>query len=90
MNNPLTKLVEWAEGEISRGRKIVLFSVIFSFIIMTFIMMVASFFGLPLNEFKWYYGTFAVVAGSAIGFYTGTTPKKLEDIVDKVSKEKSE
>ncbi len=86
MYSRMQRLVEWAEVEISRGRKIVLFSIIFSFVILTFLIFIASLAGLPMEEFKWYYGTFALIVGSAIGFYTGTSPKNLDKVIDKIDK----
>jgi len=73
----MKKLVEWAEGEVSRGRKIVLFSVIFFFILITLLAFIIFTLGYGdrIKDFFPYYTTFGVLAGTAVGFYTGTSPK---------------
>lgn len=74
----MKKLIEWAELEISRGRKLMLFSIIFVFMLLTigiFLVFVLGF-GAYLTGFYTYYTTYSVVAGTAIGFYTSTKSTK--------------
>ena len=76
----MKKLIEWAEGEVSRGRKITLFSIIFTFIFITLLtfLMYAVGYGGNLEKFFTYYTAFGVLAGTAVGFYTGTSPSKID------------
>jgi len=81
------KLIEWAEGEVSRGRKIALFSVIFSSIFLTFAVLVASWVPTTntwMDGFFPYFASFMVLAGTAVGFYCGTKPKVIDTKSGKV------
>ena len=71
----MKKLIEWAEAEVARGRKLMLFSTIITFLMVTVAVMVLVAMGKEMGGFLGYYYTFATVAGVAIGFYTGTTAK---------------
>ncbi|EJF05973.1 hypothetical protein ThvES_00019620 [Thiovulum sp. ES] len=70
-------LIEWAELEPTRGRKVALFTSIFSFILLTFIILVLYAFGLSdrLEGFFNYYTSLGLLAVTSVGFYTGTSPK---------------
>lgn len=87
--------VEWAEGDLSRGRKVALFSVIFMSLFLTFFVFMACILIGPkdwCDAFFPYYVTFISLAGVAVGFYTGTQPKgvkltpKVTDEVDTETK----
>ena len=87
------KLIIWSEEEPTRARKIMLFSVVFSFIILTFIILIACFFKLKIINFLSFYSIYAGIAGIAIGFYTGTNAnsdkiENLTNIFKKVEKNK--
>ena len=72
----MKKLIEWTEAEVSRGRKLMLFSTIIIFLLVTIADMVLVAIGKEMGGFLGYYYSFATVAAVAIGFYTGTTAKK--------------
>ena len=72
----MRRLIEWAEKDIARGRKLMLFSTIFCFLIVTLTVLVLIAVGRDMSGFTTFYYSFATIAGVAIGFYTGTTPKR--------------
>ncbi len=72
----MRKLIEWAEGDVARARKLMLFSTIFTYLIVTISVLILSAVGKPLEGFQAYYYSFSTVAAVAIGFYTGTTSNK--------------
>ncbi len=53
-----------------------LFSTIFTYLIVTIAVLILSAVGKPLEGFQAYYYSFSTVAAVAIGFYTGTTSNK--------------
>jgi hypothetical protein len=71
----MKKLIEWAEAEVTRARKLMLFSTIFVYLIITFAVLILYAIGKPLTGFEAYYFSFSSVAAVAIAFYTGTTAK---------------
>ena len=68
----LKKLIEWTEQEITRARKIILFSVVFTFLLVSVAVLLMIIYKIPVDGYLGYYGIFAGLAGTAIGFYTGT------------------
>lgn len=89
----IKNLIEWAEGEVSRGRKIALFSVIFASIFLTFAILAASWVKTTnpwMDAFFPYFASFMVLAGTAVGFYCGTKPKVIDTKSGKVSLESSD
>jgi hypothetical protein len=74
-NSMFKKLIEWTESEASRARKIVLFSVVFSFLFVSVAILIMMVYKIPVDSYIGYYGIFAGIAGTAIGFYTGTDAK---------------
>lgn len=74
----MKKLIEWVEKEPSRARRVMLFSIIFTYLILTIMIAVAIYFGADMDKFTSYYYSFSSVAAIAIGFYAGTKPKMLE------------
>ena len=74
----MKKLIEWAEGEVSRGRKLILFSTVFAYIFISIGALFLHGVGVDLSGFGTIYMSFSTVAAAAIGFYTGTTPKKVD------------
>lgn len=85
----MKKLIEWAEGEVSRGRKIALFSVIFSFIGLVILVFIAclGFTCDRLDGFYPYFGSLGGLAITAVGFYTMTSPKKIQENIDQFKKD---
>jgi len=71
----MKKMIEWAEVEVSRGRKLMLFSTIFAFILVTVAVLTLEAIGRDMTGFAPYYFSFSSVVAVAIGFYTGTKPK---------------
>jgi hypothetical protein len=77
MTNVL-ELIEWAEKEPNRARRVVLFSTVLIYIFITLALMVSSLFGLAIDTFAPFYYSFSTVAGTAIAFYTGFKAKEKE------------
>lgn len=71
----MKKLIGWVEQEPSRARRIMLFSTIFTYLIVTMSTMLLIAFGKPMAGWSHYYYSFSTVAAVCIGFYTGTKPK---------------
>jgi len=71
----MKKLIEWAEVEVTRARKVMLFSTVFTYLLLTVAALVLITLGYDIKEFSGIYYSFTAVAATAIGFYTGTTPK---------------
>ena len=73
----MKKLIEWAEKEVTRARKLMLFSTIFTYLLITFAAMILIACGIDMTNFETIYYSFSTVAAVAIGFYTGTTAKSI-------------
>ena len=79
------RLIEWSEKDIGRSRKIVLFSTIIFFFIVTFVLIVVSFIVKPeqmapaIQIFWSLAGLMAII----YGFFTGTSSDKSGALVDK-------
>jgi len=71
----MKKLIEWAEVEVTRARKVMLFSTVFTYLVLTVASLVLVVLGKDIEPFLGIYYSFTAVAATAIGFYTGTTPK---------------
>ncbi len=71
----MKKLIGWVEQEPSRARRIMLFSTIFTYLVVTISTMLLIAFGKPMTGWAHYYYSFSTVAAVCIGFYTGTKPK---------------
>lgn len=75
----MKKLIEWAEGDVARARKLMLFSTIFTYLLITIAVLVMIVLGHSIEGFQAYYFSFSSVAAVAIGFYTGTTAKRKDE-----------
>ncbi len=73
----MKKLIEWAEKDVLRARKLMLFSTIFVYLLITMSAMVLIACGINLEGFETIYYSFSTVAAVAIGFYTGTSAKSV-------------
>ncbi len=73
----MKKLIEWAEKDVLRARKLMLFSTIFVYLLITLTALVLIAFGIELKGFEAIYYSFSTVAAVAIGFYTGTSAKSV-------------
>ncbi len=73
----MKKLIEWAEKEVTRARKLMLFSTIFVYLFVTLTLLVLIAFKVKIEGFVTIYYSFSTVAAIAIGFYTGTTAKSI-------------
>ena len=73
----MKRLIEWSEGDVARARKLMLFCTIFTYLIVTIAVLTLSAIGKPLEGFQAYYYSFSSVAAVAIGFYTGTSIKRI-------------
>ena len=75
----MKKFIEWLEGNVSRGRKVMLISAIVSNIIITYILLLLLAFGVNITPFLGFYTAFLGLGLGAIGFYTGTAPKSKDN-----------
>jgi len=69
------ELIEWVEQEPNRARRLILFSVIFTYIFITLSILVGTFFNINLEKYSSFYYSFSTVAAGVIAFYTGFVPK---------------
>lgn len=83
----MKKLIEWAEGDVTRARKLMLFSTIFVYLFVTVAVLILCAMGKSLGGFEAYYFSFSSVAAVAIAFYTGTSAKNLSIKSEKITKE---
>jgi hypothetical protein len=89
-NTMLEKFIVWTEQEHTRARKIMLFSVVFTFLLISVVVLTMVVFHMDITEYVSFYGILAGLAGSAIGFYTGTNASsdmstKMSTITDDVT-----
>jgi len=71
------RLIEWTEGEVSRGRKLVLFSTVFVFLFITVCLFTFAMLGFVMADItKSLYFSFLGLIGTVYAFYTGTSSKK--------------
>jgi len=71
----MKKFFEWLEGDVSRGRKVMLVTSILSNILITFILLLLLSLKVDISPFLGFYTAFLGLGLGAIGFYTGTAPK---------------
>ena len=71
----MKKLIEWVEQEPTRARRVVLFSTIFAYLLVTGLVLLVVALGKDMTNFSNYYFSFSTVAAICIGFYTGIKPK---------------
>ena len=76
----MKRLFAWLEGEVSRGRKLMLLSVVFSFVFLDILILLAFVFGFGgrLEGYFPYFSSLGALAATAVGFYTATSPKSKE------------
>ncbi len=55
-----------------------LFSTIFTYLLVTVIALILIALEIPIEDFETFYYSFSTVAAVAIGFYTGTTAKRVD------------
>ena len=78
--------IEWTEGDISRGRKTVLFSTIAVFLIITATLFGAGVGGVTMSaNIETLYLTLVGLIASIYGFYTGTSSEKSGKLADKAA-----
>ena len=71
----MKKLIEWVEQEPTRARRVMLFSTIFTYLLITIVIMILTACVIDMSKFANYYFSFSTVAAVCIGFYAGTRPK---------------
>jgi hypothetical protein len=71
-NTMFEKFIVWTEQEHTRARKIMLFSVVFVFLLISISILAMIAFRMDVASYVSFYGILAGLAGTAIGFYTGT------------------
>ena len=71
-NTMFEKFIVWTEQEHTRARKIMLFSVVFVFLFISLSILAMIAFRMDVTSYVSFYGILAGLAGTAIGFYTGT------------------
>jgi glucan phosphoethanolaminetransferase (alkaline phosphatase superfamily) len=87
--------IVWTEQEQTRARKIMLFSVVFTFLFISIVVIALVAFRMDISEYVSFYGILAGLAGSAIGFYTGTNASsdiasvKMSDTTPDLSKDQN-
>ncbi len=80
--------IEWTEGEVSRGRKVVLFSTVGVFLSITLVLFTGAISGVVLSTgTTTLYVTLVGLMAAIYGFYTGTNAKSDSSltVVDKAS-----
>jgi hypothetical protein len=79
-------LIEWTEGEVSRGRKVVLFSTILVFLLITIGLFGGAIYGLSMSDMvPGLYVTLVTLMIAIYGFYTGTASDKSAKLADKAA-----
>lgn len=72
----MKRFIEWLEGDVARGRKVALFSVIFFCLFAAAAILLLEAFGVDMSGYRPYFDQLVYLTMAAIGFYTGTTPGK--------------
>jgi len=83
----LKKFIEWTEGDISRGRKVVLFATIFAYLNVTTIIVISGLIW-PTIITSGLTNIFTILTGlmfGIYGFYTGTSSDKTKKLADKAA-----
>ena len=82
----LKNFIEWAEKDISRGRKVVLLSTIFVFLLITLVLFTVAAFGIEMSTITvTLYVTFVGLVSVVYGFYTGTSSDKSNKLADQAA-----
>ncbi len=82
----MKKFIEWTEKNISRSRKVVLFTSISVFLFITLIIFVSAVFGVTMSEsITTLYITFVGLMSAIYGFFTGTSSDKSKELSDKAT-----
>ena len=82
----LGRFIEWSEADPARGRKVVLFSTVFVFLLVTIALFAAAMWGLKMSAVVTsLYMTFVGLMAAIYGFYTGTSSDKAAKLADKAS-----
>lgn len=84
----MKKFIEWTEGNVSRGRKVVLFMTIIMFLIITgFIFTIPVVLNTPVpGGVTTLYVTFVGLMTAVYGFYTGTSSEKSNLLEEEATK----
>lgn len=78
--------MEWLEGDISRGRRVVLMGTIFVFLLITLGLFSAAIYGLKMAAMTTsLYVTLVGLVSIIFGFYTGTSSDKSSKLADQAA-----
>jgi positive regulator of sigma E activity len=78
--------IEWTEGDISRGRKVVLFSTVFIFLLITLGLFVSAIWGFKMATITTsLYVTLVGLMAAIYGFYTSTSSDKSNKLADQAA-----
>lgn len=81
------KFIEWSEGNISRGRKIVLFSTVFVYLFIVLLLFISGLIWSTIITTQ-IVNIFMIITGlmaSIYAFYTGTSSDKSSKLADKAA-----
>jgi hypothetical protein len=82
----MKKFMEWLEGDISRGRRVVLMSTILVFLLITIGIFGAAAWGVKMSTMiPSLYVTLVGLIAAIYGFYTGTSSDKSAKLADKAA-----
>ena len=82
----LKKLIEWTEGDVARGRKLVLIGTIFFYLLITGTLFIyGMYIGLIDNSLINLFTVFTGLVFTIYGFYTGTSADKSTKIADQAA-----
>jgi len=80
------KFIEWTEGDIARGRKVVLFSTVIVFLIITVTLFAAAVYGLKMAAITTsLYVTLVGLMAAIYSFYTSTSSDKSSKLADQAA-----
>lgn len=80
------KFIEWTEGDKARGRKVVLFSTITTFLLITVGLFTSAMLGVVISDaVVTLYITLVGLLSVVYGFYTGTSSDKSEAVANKAA-----
>ena len=80
------KFIEWTEGDIARGRKVVLFSTVFIFLLITVILFGGAIYGLVMfSSIESLYLILVGFMSSIYAFYTSTSSVKSSKLADQAA-----
>jgi len=83
----IRSFIEWTEGDVARGRKVVLLTTVFTYLAVTTVLFMYSLYigsidSSLINLYTIFTGLIFVI----YGFYTGTSSDKSSKVADKASK----